>query len=701
MALRYPWSLRADVGRVIGIGLAAVVVLALVAVVAIRRGDQAIDASMGQVTQSRVRLDHLLRVHALLRDAESQQRAYLLTGDEMFLAPYRAAIAELPSRLASIEQMSAGSANAARDRKLREEVQSEVDLLEGVLQAGAAGGRFEQSRFQTAERQMREVRALIEATQETTDRELRAQLAERAATFSRSRNLVYATLAARLLVALAVVLFVARHFTLRWRAEQRVIELEAQLRATLENIDQGVCVFDAQSRTVAWNRRFLELRGTSVQRMRAGMTLAELREVSSAFHVMDSGGRLRPLTGDNREPHLQETHEAVREDGVVLQTRSKRLQSGLTVVTYHDITALRSAVRGRQEQASRLAAILNNIQDAIVMLGHSGLIEDLSAGAERLFDCTSQQLMGRSLRDLVAETHLEVYERALSEFRSRPALRVAGVQQRLVARRLDGLTFPVELEMIEVWIGDRPLSMAVIRDVTERERVERMKDEFVATVSHELRTPLTSIVGALGLLEGGAGGSFSQAGSTLIGAANRNASHLLQLIGDLLDLQGLESGNLQFVLAPHAVYPIVARAVEAHRAYAESRNVSITLEAGGSPAAIARVDAMRFQQVVANLLSNAAKFSSSGATVHVRVSEERSNIVVSVRDEGVGIAPEFRPRIFERFAQADSSDSGRGGTGLGLSIARSFMNRMAGTIDFESSVGAGTTFYLRLQGAAA
>jgi signal transduction histidine kinase len=110
---------------------------------------------------------------------------------------------------------------------------------------------------------------------------------------------------------------------------------------------------------------------------------------------------------------------------------------------------------------------------------------------------------------------------------------------------------------------------------------------------------------------------------------------------------------------------------------------------------------MRFQQVVTNLLSNAAKFSSSGAKVRVRVFEEHSNIVVSVRDEGIGISPEFRPRMFERFAQADSSDSGRGGTGLGLSIARSFMNRMAGTIDFESSAGKGTTFYLRLNGAAA
>jgi len=86
---------------------------------------------------------------------------------------------------------------------------------------------------------------------------------------------------------------------------------------------------------------------------------------------------------------------------------------------------------------------------------------------------------GRSLRDLVAESHLEAYERVLSEFRSRPALRVAGVQQRLVVRRIEGDTFPAELEMIEVWIGDRPLSIAVIRDVTERERVERMKDEFV------------------------------------------------------------------------------------------------------------------------------------------------------------------------------------------------------------------------------
>ena len=701
MAPHNPWSLRAELGRVIGIALAVVLVLAVIAIMAIRRGDQAIDASIAQVTRSRVRMDVLLRVHGLLRDAESQQRAYLLTGEQRFLGPYEAAIAALPEELAQFEQLSTEPAEAVRARRLRDEVQRELTLLNGVLANNGVGARFNAEDFVSAEQKMNEVRTLIEGIRKTTGGELRSQLAERSAVLSRSREVVYATLAARLLVALGIVLFISRHFTRRWHAERRVTELEAQLRATLENIDQGVCVFDKDSRTVAWNRRFLELRGTPAQRMRAGLTLAELREVSSVLHIEDPGGRLHKLTGENREPRLHEAHEATRDDGAVLQMRSKRLQSGLTVVTYHDITALRHAVRGRQEQASRLAAILNNIQDAIIMLGPSGLIEDLSAGAERLFDCTTQQLMGRSLRDLVAESHLEAYERALSEFRSRPALRVAGVQQRLVVRRVEGDTFPAELEMIEVWIGDRPLSIAVIRDVTERERVERMKDEFVATVSHELRTPLTSIVGALGLLEGGAGGRFSEAGSTLIGAANRNASHLLQLIGDLLDLQGLESGHLQFVLAPQQVFPIVAQAVEAHRAYAESRNVSIELEADGAPASTACIDAMRFQQVVANLLSNAVKFSSARSTVRVRVFEERANVVVSVRDEGVGIAPGFRSRIFERFAQADSSDSGRGGTGLGLSIARSFMGRMAGTVDFESSVGEGTTFYLRLKGAAA
>ncbi|MEJ1961236.1 MAG: PAS-domain containing protein [Gammaproteobacteria bacterium] len=333
-----------------------------------------------------------------LRDAESQQRAYLLTGERRLLKPYEAAIAGLPAQLARFEQLSPRPAEMARARKLREEVTREIALLRGVVDKADAHERFQSESFLTAEQKMGEVRTLIEGIRDASVRELRAQVAEREEILAHSRDVVYITLAARMLVALGVVAFVARHFTRRWRAERRVIELEAQLRATLENIDQGVCVFDQEARTVAWNRRFLELRGTPIHRMRAGLTLTELRDASSALHVPDAEGRLRRLIGDSLEPELRDSHEGVRDDGVILQMRSKRLESGLTVVTYHDITALRNAVRGRQEQAARLAAILNNIQDAILMLGSSGLIEDLSAGAERLFDCTSQQLMGLSLR---------------------------------------------------------------------------------------------------------------------------------------------------------------------------------------------------------------------------------------------------------------------------------------------------------------
>jgi PAS domain S-box-containing protein len=238
--------------------------------------------------------------------------------------------------------------------------------------------------------------------------------------------------------------------------------------------------------------------------------------------------------------------------------------------------------------------------------------------------------------------------------------------------------------------------IGISRDITARQEVERLKGEFIATVSHELRTPLTSIRGSLGLLVGEAIGALPHSAKTMIDISYRNTERLLALINDLLDMEKIEAGRLDFVCAPLELSALLARSIEANVSYGAQFGVTFKL-AQMAPDAWVYVDGDRLMQVFTNLLSNAAKFSPPNSAVHVAISRHEDMLRVSIADRGPGIPKSFHSRIFGKFAQADSSDTRqKGGTGLGLSIAKAIVEQLGGKISFITELGVGTTFYVDL-----
>jgi PAS domain S-box-containing protein len=233
-------------------------------------------------------------------------------------------------------------------------------------------------------------------------------------------------------------------------------------------------------------------------------------------------------------------------------------------------------------------------------------------------------------------------------------------------------------------------------DITERRAIEQMKNEFISVVSHELRTPLTSIRGSLGLIAGGATGVLPEKAKSMIDVAVRSTDRLVRLINDILDIEKIESGKMKFVLKPLEIESVVEQAIESTRAYGERLGIPFVL---GSrlPGARIYADLDRLIQVLANLLSNAAKYSPSQGSVTVSLSRRSGMIRVAVTDTGPGIPEEFQGRIFQKFSQADSSDTRqKGGTGLGLNISKAIIEKHGGTIGFTTQKGAGTTFYFEL-----
>ena len=242
-----------------------------------------------------------------------------------------------------------------------------------------------------------------------------------------------------------------------------------------------------------------------------------------------------------------------------------------------------------------------------------------------------------------------------------------------------------------------PMRMAgSLTDISEHKKVERMKSEFVATVSHELRTPLTAIRGSLGLISGGALGGLPEKASELVALAARNSERLLHLINDILDVEKIESGKLEFKVERLSLASLLRQSIEVNAPYATQYGVSLHLSVEND-ALVVQVDPHRFLQVMDNLLSNAIKFSPKAGSVEIRAAAQGARVRVSVADHGPGIPEEFRQRIFQKFSQADSSSTRQnGGTGLGLSIAKALVERFGGQLQFASVVGEGSTFFFEL-----
>ncbi len=347
----------------------------------------------------------------------------------------------------------------------------------------------------------------------------------------------------------------------------------------------------------------------------------------------------------------------------------------------------------------RIESIIELVQDAYIAIDRNGVVTDWNSQSEKMFGWRKHEAIGQILSILVLpERFWGAYQNLISNHHEDG--RVDFLNRRMEYTVVDrvGKEFQIEATIGLVTAEDSYFFSAFVHDISERRENERMKTEFISTVSHELRTPLTSIRASLSMLAGDMAGELPADARTLLHIAHGGCERLVRLVNDILDIEKLESGKMKYDMVGQSLDVLGKLACDAMQGFASQYQVNVTLHCDAS--AFARVDRDRLIQVVTNLLSNAIKFSAPGGIVALQIRRDGNSIHMSVVDHGAGIPEGFRDRVFQKFAQADATDSRqKGGTGLGLSICKNIVEEHGGVISFASEEGIGTTFNVELPAA--
>ena len=410
--------------------------------------------------------------------------------------------------------------------------------------------------------------------------------------------------------------------------------------------------------------------------LRASLLAVLAAILLSAFAAQSVAGRLRRIVAFAERVSAGDLSARITDAGMdeisqvagALDTTARKLQQSFDEV---------------ENSRNQLETLLNSMEEGVIAVSPDNKVQ-WANGVMRRYVSGSVRLQAPLVETIRDPEFLRAVEDAQQK-RSAQTARAASV--------LPGKIFQVTAAPM---LGSGVV--VVLHDLTEVERVEKTRRDFIANVSHELRTPLTSIQGyAETLLEPG---TQPDQGHEFLEIIQKNAARMARLTEDLLTLARVESGEKEFVFVRVPASHLLQEALQSFREIARSRGVELAIESSSERCVSADVDAI--QQVLANLVDNALKYGDAGGKVFLGARETEGAVEFYVRDLGAGIASEHLPRLFERFYRVDKARSREsGGTGLGLAIAKHIILAHGGTIRADSRLGRGATFVFTLPAAQA
>jgi PAS domain S-box-containing protein len=488
-------------------------------------------------------------------------------------------------------------------------------------------------------------------------------------------------------------LSVARQYV----AQTELVQLRDRTRTIVESVADGIVTFSERGLIIwvnpaaeaAFKVERGELEGTPVDALFHGVgwkDMAPLLGVGGGGGASVIGQR-RTLTGERRDGDtfpLEMVVTDARLDG-----------ERVLIAIGQDVGERERAAGELRDSEQRFRGIFDH---AGVGIAFSAFEE----GVPRVVDINAafSAMLGYSLEELRGDDYSLITHpddiAGLAEMGLQVAAGEDHLARELRCLRKDGslLWGSLTLSVLRDEEGAPSFAIGMLKDITDRKEVERVKDEFVSVVGHELRTPLTSIRGSLGLLAGGVMGELPEEAGGMLDTAIASTDRLVRLVNDILDIERMDSGRAEIEVAPVRATELIESSIQAVEGMATGADVILQVQVED---ALVTCDADKIVQVLTNLLGNAIKFSPVGGTVEVTFAGVGGEALFSVADSGRGIPPSQIESIFGRFNQVDSSDAReKGGTGLGLAIAQRIVEQHRGRIWAESIDGEGSTLRFTL-----
>lgn len=654
-----------------------------------------------ETTQARVQTEDTLvmleRADSGLRNAESTLRQYLLSGGSQDLEGFQRARVELRAIRARMRSANVLEEAADFDELINQRALTANQAIAARKEAGPEAAAAVLG--SDASRQLRlRTDGLLENARNREvykwrDAQAAAQRgAEWAQGFIVAGSLLFFCM-------LAWVVYVVKHYEeVRKRSEAQLRDSEAMSRSITEGMAEGVVTANFDDVVVEANAAALKLFGYDKNEI-IGLDVGLL----IPLHLRQQYKEFAAMLRSQKEPLTVAGHEmrGLRKDDTQFPVSVSfgEVQAGghrLFTALIRDITESKRITEALRASESQLRQVTDTVPALIAYLDTGERFRFHNRAYEDAFGLRSEQIHEKPLADVLGPQVYETVRDKVQEVLSGHTVRYERTQITPQGERKHYAMqyFPRYGEGAS---QDKVIGFFSLgTDITELRRIDRMKTEFVSTVSHELRTPLTSIRGSLGLISGGVAGELPEAMKSLVGIAKSNCERLIRLINDILDSEKIESGKLRLDLQVVDMRQLVQQALAANDGFAGQHGVRLVMRAPETPLHV-RIDSDRMTQVLTNLLSNAVKFSPTGSPVEVRLSRTAQKVRVEVVDVGPGIPQEFHGRIFQKFSQADSSDTRqKGGTGLGLNISRALVEKMGGTIGFSSKAGVGTNFFFEM-----